>query len=89
MGDKVPAADKEKAEGQITALKAAVEAEDFDTIKTLTGELQQTLYGISTNLYQQAGDDASGAAPGPDATPSGSSGGDDVIDAEFSEPGSN
>ncbi len=89
MGDKVPAADKEKAEGQITALRAAVEAEDFDTIKTLTGELQQTLYGISTNLYQQAGDDASGAAPGPDATPSGSSGGDDVIDAEFSEPGSN
>ncbi len=89
MGDKVPAADKEKAEGQITALRAAVEAEDFDTIKTLTGELQQTLYGISTNLYQQAGEDASGAAPGPDATPSGSSGGDDVIDAEFSEPGSN
>ena len=89
MGDKVPAADKEKAEGQITALRAAIEAEDFDTIKTLTGELQQTLYGISTNLYQQAGDDGAGAAPGPDATPSGSSGGDDVIDAEFSEPGSN
>jgi molecular chaperone DnaK len=88
MGDKVPAADKEKAEGQITALRAAVEAEDFDAIKTLTGELQQTLYGISTNLYQQAGDDAS-ATPGPDAAPSGSSGGDDVIDAEFSEPGSN
>jgi len=89
MGDKVPAADKEKAEGQITALRAAIEAEDFDTIKTLTGELQQTLYGISTNLYQQGGEDASGAAPGSDATPSGSSGGDDVIDAEFSEPGSN
>ncbi len=89
MGDKVPAADKEKAEGQITALRAAVESEDFDAIKTLTGELQQTLYGISTNLYQQAGDDGPGAAPGPDATPSSSSGGDDVIDAEFSEPGSN
>ncbi|MFZ4677590.1 MAG: molecular chaperone DnaK [Nodosilinea sp.] len=89
MGDKVPAADKEKAEGQITALRAAIEAEDFDTIKTLTGELQQTLYGISTNLYQQGSEDASGAAPGSDATPSGSSGGDDVIDAEFSEPGSN
>jgi chaperone protein DnaK len=88
MGDKVPAADKEKAEEQIKSLRTAIEAEDFDTIKTLTGELQQTLYGISTNLYQQAGGDA-GAAPGPDATPSDSSGGDDVIDAEFSEPGSN
>ncbi|MEO1068314.1 MAG: molecular chaperone DnaK, partial [Cyanobacteria bacterium J06638_6] len=90
MGDKVPAADKEKAEGQIKDLRAAIEAEDFDTIKTLTGELQQTLYGISTNLYQQAGGDAAeGAAPGPDATPGDSDGGDDVIDAEFSEPGSN
>jgi molecular chaperone DnaK len=89
MGDKVPAADKEKAEEQIKALRTAIEAEDFDTIKTLTGELQQTLYGISTNLYQQAGGDAAGAAPGPDATPGDSSGGDDVIDAEFSEPGSN
>ncbi|MEA5450159.1 molecular chaperone DnaK [Leptolyngbya sp. CCNP1308] len=88
MGDKVPAADKEKAEEQIKALRTAIEAEDFDTIKTLTGELQQTLYGISTNLYQQAGGDA-GAAPDPAATPGDSAGGDDVIDAEFSEPGSN
>ncbi|WOD41721.1 molecular chaperone DnaK [Nodosilinea sp. E11] len=89
MGDKVPAADKEKAEEQIKSLRTAIEAEDFDTIKTLTGELQQTLYGISTNLYQQAGGDAAGAAPGPDATPGNNAGGDDVIDAEFSEPGSN
>ncbi|MFQ4135003.1 molecular chaperone DnaK [Nodosilinea sp. PGN35] len=89
MGDKVPAADKEKAEEQIKSLRTAIEAEDFDTIKTLTGELQQTLYGISTNLYQQAGGDA--GAPGPDAAAEGGStdGGDDVIDAEFSEPGSN
>jgi molecular chaperone DnaK len=85
MGDKVPAADKEKAEEQIKALKDAIAAENFDTIKPLTDELQQTLYGISTNLYQQAGG-GDGAAP--DATaPEGSSGGeDDVIDAEFSEP---
>ncbi|PSR13435.1 molecular chaperone DnaK [filamentous cyanobacterium CCP3] len=89
MGDKVPAADKEKAEGQIKSLRDAIAAEDFDTIKTLTGELQQTLYSMSTNLYQQAGGDAEGAAPGADATPGDSSGGDDVIDAEFSEPGSN
>jgi len=88
MGDKVPAADKEKAEGQIKDLRAAVEAEDFDKIKPLTEELQQTLYGISTNLYQQADGDAAAGAPGPEAAAEdGSSGGDDdVIDAEFSEP---
>ncbi|MEB3290235.1 MAG: molecular chaperone DnaK [Leptolyngbya sp.] len=84
MGDKVPAADKAKAEEQIKELKDAIAADNFDTIKSLTEQLQQTLYGISTNLYQQAGGDASGAA---DAGASGSSSGDDdVIDAEFSEP---
>ncbi|HEY9736402.1 MAG TPA: molecular chaperone DnaK [Trichocoleus sp.] len=83
MGDKVPAADKEKAEGQIKELRDAIASEDFDKIKSLTNDLQQTLYGISTNLYQQAsGGDA--AAPGPEEGTS--SGGDDVIDAEFSEP---
>jgi molecular chaperone DnaK len=87
MGDKVPAADKEKAEGQIKELKAAVEAENFDQIKSLTEELQQTLYGISTNLYQQAGGDAAAGAPGPDAAADGgtSGGDDDVIDAEFTD----
>ena len=85
MGDKVPAADKEKAEGEIKELKEAIAAENFDTIKTLTEQLQQTLYGISTNLYQQAGGEAAGS-PDADASEGGSSDGDDVIDAEFSEP---
>ncbi|MEB3312603.1 MAG: Hsp70 family protein, partial [Cyanobacteriota bacterium] len=81
MGDKVPAADKEKAETQIKSLREAITAENFDVIKSLTTELQQTLYGISTNLYQQAGETAEAGAQ------AGSTGGeDDVIDAEFSEP---
>jgi molecular chaperone DnaK len=81
MGDKVPAADKDKVETQIKSLREAIAAENFDAIKSLTTELQQTLYGISTNLYQQAG----GTAEAP--TQTGSTGGeDDVIDAEFSEP---
>jgi len=85
MGDKVPAADKEKAEGQIKELKDAIAADHFDRIKSLTEQLQQTLYGISTNLYQQAGGDAAGAAD-PGASSGASGGDDDVIDAEFSEP---
>jgi molecular chaperone DnaK len=89
LGDKVPPADKTKAEGLIKDLKEAVGAEDDEKIKTLMPELQQALYSIGTSVYQQAG----GAAPSPDAgatggdTANGSSsgGGDDVIDAEFSE----
>jgi molecular chaperone DnaK len=90
VGDKVPAAEKEKVEAQVKDLRDAIASEDFDKIKTLTADLQQALYSISTNLYQQAGGDAAAAgAPGSDA-PAGdsASGGDDVIDAEFSEPDS-
>ncbi|MEY3297592.1 MAG: Chaperone protein dnaK2 [Cyanobacteriota bacterium] len=86
MGDKVPAADKAKAEEQIKELKDAIAAENFDSIKALTEQLQQTLYGISTNLYQQAGGDASGAAADAGTSGGSSSSDDDVIDAEFSEP---
>jgi molecular chaperone DnaK len=86
LGDKVPAGDKTKAEGLIKDLKEAVAAENDEKIKTLLPELQQILYTIGTNIYQQAGG-AEGAAPGgdPGATGGSSKGGDDVIDAEFSE----
>ncbi|MDJ0507910.1 MAG: Hsp70 family protein, partial [Crocosphaera sp.] len=88
LGDKVPAADKTKAEGLIKDLKDAIAQDNDDQIKSLTEELQQLLYSIGSSVYQQAGG-APGAAPDGDAgTPPGggsSDGGDDVIDAEFSE----
>ncbi|MBW4694361.1 MAG: molecular chaperone DnaK [Lyngbya sp. HA4199-MV5] len=89
LGDKVPAADKTKVEGLIKDLRDAIAKEDFDQIKTLTGELQQSLYSISSNLYQQAGGDAGAPPPGgPDVggpTPPSSGADDDVIDADFTE----
>ncbi len=97
LGDKVPEADKTKAEGLIKDLKDALAAEDDEKIKTLMPELQQVLYTIGSSVYQQAGADAgapgadAGApgadagAPGADAGAGASTGGDDVIDAEFSE----
>ncbi|PSB08408.1 molecular chaperone DnaK [Pleurocapsa sp. CCALA 161] len=92
LGDKVPAADKEKAEGQIKDLKEAIASEDNEKIKTLLPELQQTLYSIGSSVYQQGegATEAPGAeAPGVETPPNdgaaSSDGGDDVIDAEFSE----
>ncbi|MCY6489921.1 hypothetical protein [Leptolyngbya sp. GGD] len=43
------------------------------------------MYGISQNLYQQAGGEAPGADPGASAGGGSTSGGDDVIDADFTE----
>jgi len=92
LGDKVSAEDKEKAEGQIKDLKEAVASEDDEKIKTLLPELQQTLYTIGSNVYQQdegTPDEGTPGEPGEEPAageaPEGSSGGDDVIDAEFSE----
>lgn len=90
LGDKVPAADKTKVDGLVKELKEAVAKEDDEAIKRLTPELQQALYSVSTNIYQQAGGASPGAegpgAPGAGSTGgSTSSGGDDVIDADFTE----
>jgi molecular chaperone DnaK len=98
LGDKVPADEKTKVDGLVADLREAVAQEDNDRMKSLTTELQQVLYSISSNLYQGAGGDEGmggpGGSGGPDASSgdasdagsSGSSdGGEDVIDAEFSE----
>ncbi|MGA1622077.1 MAG: molecular chaperone DnaK, partial [Synechocystis sp.] len=87
LGDKVPAADKTKAEGLIKDLKDAVAQEDDAKIQTVMPELQQILYSIGSSVYQQAGAEAGVGAPGagPEPPSGGAAGGDDVIDAEFSE----
>jgi molecular chaperone DnaK len=87
LGDKVPAADKEKVEGLIKDLKEAIAREDFDRIKSLQTELQQSLYTIGSNIYQQAGGASAGAGSSPphEGGSSSSGGSDDVIDADFTE----
>jgi len=94
LGDKVPAEDKAKIDELVKNLREAIGKEDDEQIQKLTPELQQTLYGISSKIYQEAGGDPSGAggptdngATGADAASGdASSGADaDVIDAEFSE----
>ncbi len=93
LGDKVPAGDKSKIEGLVKDLREAIGKEDFDAIKAGKDALQQALYELSSNLYQQAGGGAEAGgpdmgAPGagePSDSTSASDGGDDVIDAEFSE----
>jgi molecular chaperone DnaK len=88
LGDKVPAADKEKIEGLIKDLEEAISSDNDDRMKSLTSELQQALYATTTNLYQQAGGSPDGTGGTPGGDDSGATGGsseDDVIDAEFSE----
>jgi molecular chaperone DnaK len=87
LGDKVNAADKTKVEGLVKDLRDAITKEDDEQIKKLMPELQQALFAVGSNIYQQAGGGAPGA--GTDAADAGTStpggGGDDVIDADFTE----
>ncbi len=90
LGDKVPADDKTKLEGMIKDLREAVASENYDQIKALTTELQQAFYSVSSSLYQQsaaseAGEPDAPSAEATDADAGSSEGGDEVIDAEFSE----
>ena len=87
LGDKVPEADKTKIEGLVKDLRDAVNKEDDEQIKKLTPELQQALFTVGSNLYQQGGDGGTTAGgPGPEGGDSTSApSGDDVIDADFTE----
>ncbi|MBD1930626.1 MULTISPECIES: molecular chaperone DnaK [Cyanophyceae] len=89
LGDKVPAADKTKVDGLVKDLREAIAQEDDDRIKSLTTDLQQTLYTIGSNIYQQAGGatpgDGTGDPTGGGSTQSSGSSPDDVIDADFTE----
>jgi molecular chaperone DnaK len=83
LGDKVSAEEKTKVEGLVKDLREAIVQDDSAKIKTMTTELQQVLYTISSNLYQAAGEGAAPADGDGGSAPAG--GEDDVIDAEFSE----
>jgi molecular chaperone DnaK len=87
LGDKAPAAEKEKVESLVKDLKEALSSDNSDQIKSLSTDLQQALYALGTTMYQQGDDAAAGAAEGsPSGTGESASGTeDDVIDAEFSE----
>ena len=87
LGDKVDADAKAKVEEKRTKLQEAVNAEDYDAMKTLLEELQQELYTVGASVYQQEGAAAGAGAPGADAgaNAGGGDASDDVIDAEFTE----
>jgi molecular chaperone DnaK len=88
FGDRVPPEDKTKVETLITDLRAAMNINDIDKIRSLKEELQQAVYGLSSKLYQESGGptsaDASGS-PGSGPSPDSKGPDDDVIDADFTE----
>ena len=88
LGDKLDAADKDKVQAGLDALKKALEGGNLDAIKAETEKLTQVSYDAFGKVYQQqaAGQQAGaqGANPGPDAGNAGAqSGPDNVVDADY------
>ena len=80
LGDKIPEDVKEKVNAKLADLRAAIEADDLEGMKTKQEALQQEVMAMGQAMYQ-GGD--GGAPPGADAG-AGAGAPDDVIDAEFS-----
>ncbi|MBR3760663.1 MAG: molecular chaperone DnaK [Ruminococcus sp.] len=89
FGDKVSADEKTAIESKCAALKAAVEADNHDEIKSLKEDLQKAFYDLSSRLYQQANPNGQGGVdPSQFADMAGGQadgGNDDVVDADFTE----
>jgi L1 cell adhesion molecule like protein len=97
LGDKVTPDMKTKIDDRIKAVRDAVAKDSTEEIKAATEALQKEMMEIGSAMYQQAGGAAPGAAPGADAGAAGpgagaagsssssGKGGDDTIDAEFTD----
>mgnify|MGYP000376232749 FL=1 len=93
FGDKVSADEKSQCQAKIDALKESLKGTDLEDIKAKHKDLEETFQKIATNVYQQAAQAQQAAgAQGFDPNNMGggsagqnSNGGDDVIDAEFTD----
>jgi molecular chaperone DnaK len=78
-GDKITGSEKESVEAGLSELKAAIEGDDMDRIRTATESLMTASQSFSQKLYESAGAEGAAAGGGTTATPND----DDVVDAEI------
>jgi molecular chaperone DnaK len=86
-GDKVDAAEKQKIEEKLAALKKTLEGNDADAIKKASDELMQASHKLAEAVYAQAQQaQQPGEEPGAHQSPGeGSPKGEKVVDADFEE----
>jgi molecular chaperone DnaK len=86
-GDKVDAAEKQKIEEKLAALKKTLEGNDADAIKKASDELMQASHKLAEAVYAQAQQTQQpGEEPGAHQAPGeGSPKGEKVVDADFEE----
>ena len=85
-GDKMDASEKSDLEAKVKVLKDAMNANNMDSIKSASDDLQKAMYAVSEKLYQNAAPQQ-GPHAGPADQASGSAGanGGNVYDADFKD----
>ncbi|WP_298432174.1 molecular chaperone DnaK [Geobacter sp.] len=84
-GDKIDAAEKQKIEDAVAALKKVMEGDDAEALKKASDELMQASHKLAEAVYAKA--QAEGAQPGAEAAGEAGAGtkGEKVVDADFEE----
>lgn len=89
LGEKVPAAVKEKVEAKLKELKDTISSGSTQSIKDAMAALNQEVMQLGQSLYNQPGAAGAGPVPGADAGSTGGASkgadGGDVIDADFTD----
>lgn len=89
LGDKVPAAVKDKVESKLKELKDSIAGVSTQAIKDAMATLNQEVMQLGQSLYSQPGaaaaEPAAGASEGSRSTGKSSNGDGEVIDADFTE----
>jgi molecular chaperone DnaK len=86
FGDKIDAAEKQKIEDGIAALKKSLEGSDIEEIKKANENLMQASHKLAEAVYAKAqpgAEQAGGEAP--EAEAGGAAKGEKVVDADFEE----
>ena len=72
-------------EAKAATLKSAMENDDLDALKNAMDELSKSSHKLAEQLYAQKSGDAGQGGESGGAEGSGSHGGEDVVDADFTE----
>ena len=84
-GDKMDASDKSDLEAKVKVLKDAVAANNMDTIKSASDDLQKAMYAVSEKLYKASAPQGQPVDPNQQAPGASSGNNGNVYDADFKD----
>ena len=85
LGDKVSAERKKEVEDAVAKVRAALNTEDAQQMKSTTEALMEIVQKLGAEAYQQAGPEPDGQAGSPQQGDGEKPGGEDVVEGEFKE----